>query len=264
MKPHFGGALFLIGLGVVFLLDNLGVLPGSAWAYVWPLLLVAFGLSLMLGWRGGHFIEAVAASQPLEGASQAHIHVKHGAGRLTVDAGEHGGNLLAGTFGGGLHQSARHIDGQLDVDLTPAPPDWTVWPWQAWQSGIMDWQMHVNPDIPVALEFETGASDSQLDLSQLHVTDLALKTGASATDLTLPAAAGATSARVESGVASVHITVPRGVAARIRGAMGLGALNVNTRRFPRRGDRYESDDFVSAPNRVDLLVQGGVGEVSVN
>jgi hypothetical protein len=42
------------------------------------------------------------------------------------------------------------------------------------------------------------------------------------------------------------------------------ALNINTSRFARRGDTYESDDFVSTPNRVDLLVRGGVGEVSVN
>jgi hypothetical protein len=263
MKPPYVGALVLMGLGIIFLLDNLGVLPGSAWGYIWPLMLITLGLTFLVVRPSGQ-LESVAASQPLEGASQARIHVKHGAGRLIVDAGGHDGNLLAGTFGGGLHQMARHAGASLDVDLAAAPPAWAVWPWQLWASGMMDWQMHVNPDVPLALELETGASDSRLDFSHLHVTELALKTGASATDLTLPAAAGATSASIEAGIASVHITVPSGVAARVRGTMGLGALNVNTGRFPRRGDTYESDDFASTPNRVDLMVRGGLGEVSVN
>jgi hypothetical protein len=80
----------------------------------------------------------------------------------------------------------------------------------------------------------------------------------------LPARAGWTRARIQSGAASVHVTVPAGVAARIRGAIGVGALDVDPGRFPRRDGGHESPDFETATNRVELDVEGGVGSVTVH
>jgi hypothetical protein len=40
-------AIFLIVIGVAFLLKNLGVLPGGAWDVIWPSLLIAWGLSII-------------------------------------------------------------------------------------------------------------------------------------------------------------------------------------------------------------------------
>ena len=48
------GPVILIGLGVVFLLNNLGILSWSIWTVIfrlWPVLLVAAGLDLLLGRR---------------------------------------------------------------------------------------------------------------------------------------------------------------------------------------------------------------------
>jgi hypothetical protein len=44
---------FLIALGVVFLLKNLGVISGDVWEVLWPLILIALGLSMIAGreWR---------------------------------------------------------------------------------------------------------------------------------------------------------------------------------------------------------------------
>jgi hypothetical protein len=137
-------------------------------------------------------------------------------------------------------------------------------PWNWWGgAGTLDWTLALNSGIPLALRLETGASQTQLDLSALRVTELILKTGASATEITMPANAGLTRARVESGAASVKVRIPQGVAARISGKMGLGALDVDQRRFPPRGAGYESDDFITAANRVELEVEGGVGSVDV-
>jgi hypothetical protein len=44
------GPIFLVGLGVVFLLSNLGYLAFEAWPFVlrlWPVLLIAFGLDIL-------------------------------------------------------------------------------------------------------------------------------------------------------------------------------------------------------------------------
>lgn len=40
-------SLLLIIIGVVFLLKNLGLITGSTWEIIWPLILIAFGLWLL-------------------------------------------------------------------------------------------------------------------------------------------------------------------------------------------------------------------------
>ena len=42
-------AYFLIIVGIVFLLKNLGLLPVGTWEIIWPALLIAWGLSMIFG-----------------------------------------------------------------------------------------------------------------------------------------------------------------------------------------------------------------------
>jgi hypothetical protein len=45
--------------------------------------------------------------------------------------------------------------------------------------------------------------------------------------------------------------------------MGLGALNVDRSRFPKRDGFYESADYAAAANRVEMRVDGGVAAVNL-
>ncbi len=40
-------ASIIIAAGIGWLLQNLGILPGNFWGIFWPLLLIAFGVSLI-------------------------------------------------------------------------------------------------------------------------------------------------------------------------------------------------------------------------
>jgi len=100
-------------------------------------------------------------------------------------------------------------------------------------------------------------------LTNLQVRRLEVDVGASRLSLLLPAKAGTTEAEVKAGAASLSITVPQGVAARITAETGLGSLNVDASRFPKVGDRYESPDFATATNRVDLTVKSGVASIDI-
>jgi hypothetical protein len=81
--------------------------------------------------------------------------------------------------------------------------------------------------------------------------------------VTLPRAAGVTDVKADAGAASLTFIVPNGVAARIRPKVVIGSIRVDEDRFPRSGSDYQSPDFGSAPNRVDLEINGGVGSVGV-
>ncbi|MFH1866653.1 MAG: DUF5668 domain-containing protein [Patescibacteria group bacterium] len=45
-------ASLLVILGVVFLLKNLGIISGDVWGVIWPLLIIALGVSMFYKRRG--------------------------------------------------------------------------------------------------------------------------------------------------------------------------------------------------------------------
>jgi hypothetical protein len=61
----------------------------------------------------------------------------------------------------------------------------------------------------------------------------------------------------------VTITIPSGVAARIRADSGLGGIRIDETRFPKSGKMYESADFASATNKIEVEVDGGVGSITI-
>lgn len=126
------------------------------------------------------------------------------------------------------------------------------------------WHLQLAPDLPFDLALKAGASDCRLDLRDLQIKRLRLDAGASSLHVTLPASAGMTEVRCSSGAASLVIRVPGGVAARIRTKGGLSSTSVDRRRFPRQGTTYQSPDYDTATNRVDIQLQIGVGSVDIH
>ena len=50
--------LALVVVGIIFLFEKLGIISGSIWGYVWPSLIILFGLSMILGkrrWKKGWY-----------------------------------------------------------------------------------------------------------------------------------------------------------------------------------------------------------------
>lgn len=45
--------VFLIIIGAYFLLSNLGYLPPETWGVIWPLFVIAVGLSMVFGRKKG-------------------------------------------------------------------------------------------------------------------------------------------------------------------------------------------------------------------
>jgi hypothetical protein len=191
----------------------------------------------------------------------ARVRVRHGAGRLDVSAGAGIGLLAEGDFTGGLAYDSRLQGNTLEVKMSPPEQSFPF----TWSPGTtLDWTFGLTRDIPLSLDFETGASESRLNLRELRLTELRLKTGASSTTIDRPANAGYTRVSVESGAASVVINVPEGVAARIQTKGGLSTIQVDSQRFPQMGGVYQSADYETATNKVEMDIQMGVGSVTIS
>lgn len=244
------GALLFVDLAGLADVDALDLL--LRW---WPAMLIVIGVLILIGavWPRGRGVEE-RVSIPTGGVSSGEVTLKFGAGRLEVGRGVPG-TLVDGTFEGGvLRRDLGPGRVELEADVTRVFP---------WMGDTLHWQVGLAPDLPLALRLEGGASRSILELADLQVTSLVVKTGASDTRIVLPASVAECDARIEAGAAQVSIEVPAGVAARIRSQMGLGSTNVDEGRFPRTADGWASPDYEGAANRAEIRIQGGVGSVRV-
>ena len=129
------GPVILIGLGVVFLLNNMGLLAWSVWDVIfrlWPVLLVAAGMEIILSrlsawgsllalvltvaifagalWVLGPDLESTQAvageeiAQALGEASMARVVIEPGVGSLHIDALPESANLVEGMVSVGRGQ----------------------------------------------------------------------------------------------------------------------------------------------------------------
>ena len=142
-------------------------------------------------------------------------------------------------------------------------PTVLITPWNWVNTYRRTWTLALSDAIPLSVRVNTGASDNKIDLSALRVTRLKLDAGASSTKVTLPAHAGFTEVRGSTGAASLDIIVPEGVAARIHTSSALASVSVDRNRFPKAASGYQSPDYDTAANKVDISFDIGVGSISI-
>jgi hypothetical protein len=285
------GATILIVLGIVFLLNNLGYLPWGIWGALWrfwPVLLILIGVNFFLAgsrpWLmllvtlvvlGGVFVAAwmmggvsptpassipgAAFSQPLGNAQRAVVEIDFGAGKLSINSLQQGSDRLAsGQASEGAVREASTSNGTARLRMT-TPATAGCGP------GVpsVDWSVQLTGMIPVDLSLKTGANEANINLTDLIVPSFTLETGASQNVLVMPANSGTTNAVIKAGAASIKVTVPSGVAARIKAETGVSSVDIDQVRFPRSGNYYASPDYAIAPNRVDIEIKAGAASISV-
>ncbi len=257
----WGSLILLVGIGL--LIGN--IFRVDVWNIIWPLAIVLLGAWLLLGpMMARRNLETQQVSVPLENASEADVSLHHGAGRLTLAATGAPGVLLSGSCVGGARVDINRSGPAARLDVRSEAGEYFFGFSPVNAPHGFAWDMLLTPEIPLRLTVESGASESDIDLRDLKVTDFELKTGASASRVTLPARAGLTRVKVSSGAASVKLFLPEGVAGRIRVQSGLSGINIDTSRFPAVAGGYETPGFDAAENKADIFVETGVGAVEVH
>jgi hypothetical protein len=261
----FWGGLIVV-VGVILLLGQL--FPGfNAWGVFWPIVLILVGIWFLVGrsWSigGGDHMTAENLNIPLADINEARIRLHHGAGRLDINPSGAPGTLLSGSFVGGVEQHLDRMGAAARLDLRSRGDAMFIgWPFGYSQNGLT-WNLALTREIPLQLELETGASETRLNLQDLRVNELSVKTGASSTVIYLPANAGQTRVSLHSGAASTELYVPQGVAGRIRVQSGLAGINIDQSRFPAFNGGYETPGYDSALNKVEIDVETGVASVTI-
>lgn len=253
--------IVIILLGIILLFAQF--FPDiNVWGLIWPLFLILLGVWFLVGHRMGGSLAVEQVNLPLSDIREARIRLHHGAGRLEIGPAAAPETLLSGLFAGGVEQRLDRQGSAASLDLRTRTDVFMGWPGVNMTGGLT-WTVNLTRDIPLQLELETGASETRLNLQDLMVTELILKTGASSTVATLPARAGMTRVNVQAGAALVELRVPEGVAARIQVKSGLAGIHIDSNRFPAAMNGYGTPGFDTAANRADIYVETGVGSIDI-
>jgi Domain of unknown function (DUF5668)/Cell wall-active antibiotics response 4TMS YvqF len=292
-RPSFWSYL-LIGLGVLFLLENFGVLAGHIWNALWrfwPLVLLVAGIDLVFGRhstlaRGltailvglslgaillwsifppSRSIKQENISQTLSvGTQQADIKIGIGVGRLRIAALDTPGALIDGTIN---HQSNQTLLPEFRQqgntayykleardEVSNLVPFWS-------NNDDLRWDLRLAKSIPTKLRLLTGVGESNVDLADLEVRDLNFSAGVGKTTITMPRS-GEVQAEISGGIGETIVHLPAGVAARIKGSSGIGSIDVQGD-FQRSRDEYISPGYANAINRVNLQISSGIGRIAI-
>jgi Domain of unknown function (DUF5668)/Cell wall-active antibiotics response 4TMS YvqF/N-terminal domain of toast_rack, DUF2154 len=295
-RRHGGvvGPVILIGAGIVILLANLGRLNWDVLGTLfrlWPVLLIAIGLDILIGRRSaiasvliallllgvlgwvilaggvapvtGTLLPSETVSLPLEGAARGEISISSGVGELRISPADEGANLIEGqvVLAQGEQAIVNHnrsndtLSFSLRSQGTPS-----VW-WPGFRDHSKIWDLKLNPDVPLTLELNGGVGDVTVDLQRTKLTSLTAKGGIGNGTFTLPRQ-GRVSATINGGIGNLTVIIPAGMAAHVHVNSGLGQVAV-TGSFQYQDNDYTSPGYDSATDRVDVQVDGGIGNVTV-
>jgi hypothetical protein len=233
-------------------------------------------------------------SEPLNGATTAKVEINTGDGNLTIDRLADGEQVLAsGTLqyldNQGLpSRSVNTSDGHATFTLKGSGigrPGFRF-PWAAC-NGATEWHIHLNPSVPSDITAHSGGGNVKLNLAGMAVARVSADTGGGNMDVVLPdnaanlsvmaktgggnvtveigkGIAGSNTINANSGAGNVVIRLPSGLAARIHATSGLGKVIMDSRFSKINGNTYQSLDYDGAANKVEITLNSGAGNVSVN
>jgi hypothetical protein len=285
------GAVFLIGLGVVFLLSNLGYLNVNVWQMVlrlWPILLIAIGFDLVIGRRSiwaslvglvlvlgilagslwlfgvsverGQALSGSQINQPLGQAERARISISPGAGSLEINALQGSDALISGTVAIGRGQTPMvdysSEDGVSVYSLRNSASSFFFPGDNRWT-----WDLGITTQVPIDLRVDLGAGDAQVDLSGLDISQLGVDLGVGRAVVQLPDQSDF-SARIDGAIGQILVEVPRGQALRVRADTGLANIAVPND-FQEQDGVYTSPNYAGAENQIELSVDQAIGNITI-
>ena len=281
----------LILFGILLFLSQIGVVSYTVWLRLfdlWPLVLIGLGLVLIfrrgsLGLLGPlvliglilfaalvpfHAYEQISGhySQVLmrhEGIREGYLSMDVGATNMKVQAlGEGSRDILtaSGYYLAGQPLFEESIQGAR-ADIRMVSQGWDkvsrIVPRFGRLSEVRD-DIRLNRDVVWSLDVNVGASNLDLDLSSLMVSDLSVKTGASSVALRLGDRINRLSVSIHTGVSSVSVSIPRRVGVRVEKSTPLSSDNLSKLGFVSRDGFLFSDNYGTAAQIVDIELKGGL------
>jgi hypothetical protein len=270
--------ILLIVLGVLWLLNNAGIISGANLAILfrlWPVALIVAGAELLLlpnqprlaalvsigalvgaiglalvgpafGW-GKIDVKNEQFNAASDSATSAEVVLSPAVSELTVTA---------------LDDSAKLIDanvnyiGKVEFNATGDAKK-VVTLRQSEGSGVdvfslfnkpdLSWKVGLTPSVPLDLRINSGVGETKLDLTKLNLTKLNVDAGVGEIVINLPGTESKYDVNIHSGVGEIQTTIPEGAALTLKVDGGTGDFTVD----------------VPDGAAVQVKVKSGLGDVKI-
>ncbi len=252
--------VILIGVGVIWLLGNLGVIGQANIAVLfrlWPLLLILIGLDILFGRRSkaigallglGALALAIVLmlvgpglglvpdmevkertfTETLNGAESAEVILNLSVGTNRIETASDDLIRAELTYIGEVTltasgESRKRVVLDQEGDIASGLT-FNPFGWFGIANQGLRWEVWLHDNTPMSLELNGGVGDTNANLERVRLENLTANTGVGEFDITLPG--GTYDVKVNSGVGTVILDVPEssGVELIIHG--GIGGVNV--------------------------------------
>jgi len=281
-----------VGIGILFLLNNLGMIQINFWrlaSTLWPVVLIGMGLDMLIGKRstGGSLVALLLTALFLVGGAlfvgvspgaaprgevtairyapgtveEADIRISTSTGRLTLGTLADAGVLVEGSVRlAGTEEIAeeRNVENGKAIYRLGSEGVGVV--------GISGnesvWELRINAEVPTKLDVNTGAGEAELHLERMRLTGLNVDLGVGAATITLPRS-GVFSGDISGGIGRLVIRVPESLAVRLQVDTGIGQVQVGDG-FSTSGENvYLSNAGGGGADIASLKISSGIGQVVI-
>jgi hypothetical protein len=205
--------------------------------------------------------QTLDASGPVGSLKQASVRIDAGAAQITMEGADTGEDL----YRAHIEYSGRKPDvsfGSANGDLHISEGNTSGFFFQA-RRFVLD--LELNTSVTWKIAVDGGASSDSLKLSNVHVADIDLNTGASHEDITVGIPAGSVPITVDGGALTVNVHRPKGVAASVAVSGGAVNLTFDGRQSHAVGTvTAQTSDYNRASDRYQIQVNGGASNVTVD
>jgi hypothetical protein len=255
---------------------------------LWPVLLVAAGLEILVGRRsllgslitagvvlvlfiGGIWLlqagplsrsgEVMSIEEPRNDIERARVLLKPAVGEVRVGALTDSGNFVEGTIYAGRGQEVTRrftTDGVPELTLETEGIYGVGW---GASGQDREWDLRFHPDVALGLEIDLGAGETRADLHDLRVDELVADFGAGRVEVTLPAQ-GQLDVSLNGGIGEIVVYVPRDMAVRVRAETALVERTMPPG-YTQEDNVFTSPDYEDADHKAEITLNLAIGRVLV-
>ncbi|MDP4092962.1 MAG: DUF5668 domain-containing protein [Bacillota bacterium] len=287
---NIGLGIFILSIGVLWLLMSFGVIDWSIFDSIftlWPLVFVVIGLSILF--RNNSIVRAVlwvlflavliiygsvadynyhgsnktvsVTMQKLTETKYGELQLSLGGADISVDSGANQTDLVDATVSErDIRHSINYSNGRENATVKFSRHSYSIFGGHARN----DCNVHLNSDILWDLNVDTGAVSGNLDLSALEVKNVDMDIGAAKMSMILGNKYNNTNVDIDAGASSINVTVPSDSGVRVNMDGALNSTNLKNLGWSRNGKYYTSPNYDSAANKINIEVDMGVGSFNIN
>ncbi len=291
-RSGFVGPFILVGIGILFLLNNLGIIDLNFWrlaSTLWPVVLIGMGLDMLIGRRsamgslialiftaillvGGVFFVGVSPGFTPRGevttiryapgaVDEAKIRISTSTGRLMLDSHGDRDVLVEGTV---RLAGNEEIVEERSVEQGKAT-------YHLGSDGIgavgvagndSVWELRINDETPTQLDINTGAGEAELHLERMRLTELNVDLGVGAATIILPRT-GVFDGEISGGIGKLVVRVPESLAVRLQVDTGIGQVQTDGQFITADNNTYLSKAGTASSALATLKVSSGIGQIVI-